>query len=90
MSLLHAHFRLFQKELAEWEANSDPLTAWVSYLSWLEGLGPKNQEYKQGLQKCVSYFKPKKEYFNEIRLARIYISAVSILFYTIATSETLL
>ena len=74
--------RQFRSELGQWEENGDPLTAWVDYLNWLEARGlSKHTSYKTAIQKCINYFKGAPEYHSEIRLARIYLSAVSKLSY---------
>ncbi len=75
--------RLFARELRQWENDGDPLTAWTNYLTWLDekGLGTTgsiDRVYIDAIQKCLRYFNATPEYHNEVRLARIYISAVSL------------
>lgn len=73
---------LFEQELSKWEENGDPLTAWADYLVWFEEKGlTKHSNYKQAVKKCIKYFNSTTEYNGERRLARIYISAVSSLFW---------
>ena len=75
-------FRKFETLIRTYKGE-DPLQLWCDYVLWVEQSFPTNSQkgnLPTLLQNCLTSFKDKTEYFNDLRLIKLWIKYVSVFY----------
>lgn len=76
---LMAQRKELEREIYKY-AGEDPLSAWFTYIDWIEQSFPsggKESGLQEVLAKCLSHFESDERYFQDRRMIKLYIKYVS-------------